>query len=160
MTTITSSIIPTERLARWRSKHQDRYTFVLSDSALPSSRLSLEPSCIRNRKAWLIDNTFYVSSRTEGTFPLHTPNPKEFHEMQWRAQYSEAGRLVDHKKISVLRPDHCSELTPPGTSDTKSTVSLDKNFRHSRTRSSLLSKVMDAVSKQKKDPEQEQRRKS
>lgn len=160
MTTITSSVIPTEKLARWRAKHSERYRFVLSDSAPPSDRLSLEHSCIRNRKAWLIDNTFYVSSRNEGTLPLHNPNPKEFHEMQWRMEAGSTGRLVDEREVPVLSGDRGSESTPPGTTETKRSSSLEKNFRASLSRSSLLSKIVETISNQKKEPEQEQRRRS
>ncbi|KAM0814997.1 hypothetical protein AB5N19_00790 [Seiridium cardinale] len=69
MTTITPSIVPTERLARWRAKHSERYPFALSDSKPLEGRSSAERSCIRNRKPWLIDNTFYVSSQTEDLGP-------------------------------------------------------------------------------------------
>jgi hypothetical protein len=160
MTTITTSVVATEKLARWRAKHPERYKFVLSDSTPLPDRLSSEHSCIRNRKAWFIDNTFYVSSRSEGTLPLHNPNPQEFHEMQWRMEYSSTGRLVDEREVTVLSPGRGSESTPPGTSETKSSSSLKKNFRASLSRSSLLHKIVDTISNQKKEPEHEQRRRS
>ncbi|KAK6081326.1 hypothetical protein SCUP515_03014 [Seiridium cupressi] len=138
MTTITPSIVPTERLARWRAEHSERYPFVLSDSKPLEGRSSAERSCIRNRKPWLIDNTFYVSSQTEGTLPLTTPNAKEFHEMHWRAHSGDSGRLVHERQISVSVSDCCS-LSSPLESTTKS--SMETTFRASRSRSSLFNKI-------------------
>ncbi|KAK9798753.1 hypothetical protein SCARD494_02631 [Seiridium cardinale] len=138
MTTITPSIVPTERLARWRAKHSERYPFVLSDSKPLEGRSSAERSCIRNRKPWLIDNTFYVSSQTEGTLPLTTPNAKEFHEMHWRVHSGDSGRLVHERQISVSVSDCCS-LSSPLESTTKS--SMETTSRASRSRSSLFNKI-------------------
>ncbi|ORY64214.1 uncharacterized protein BCR38DRAFT_343638, partial [Pseudomassariella vexata] len=161
MTTITSSIIPTSRLTLWRAEHPERYTFVLSDSSVSGDRLSADRSCIRNRKAWLIDNTFYVSSRNGGTLPLNTPNPKEFHEMQWRTQCSNMGRLVDEREISVSSSTRHSESTIQDTSDSKGTSNPDGKPRGSLSRYSLLGKLVEKLGKQKKEePCPKQRRRS
>lgn len=160
MTTITSCIIPTQKLARWRSLHPERYTFVLSDSAPPSTdRFSADRSCIRNRKAWLIDNTFYVSSRRDGTLPLHAPNPKEFHEMQWRPQHGKVGRFVEEKEVVVSTND----VTPPRTSGTKSSLSMRRDPEGAGSRSSLVGKLtrrLGAGKKNIKRPAREERSRS
>ncbi|KAI0137168.1 hypothetical protein BJ170DRAFT_590110 [Xylariales sp. AK1849] len=146
MMTITSSIIPTEKLTHWRSKHPERYSFVLSDSSPLTERFSVERSCIRNRKAWLIDNTFYVSSRTEGTLPMHTPNPKEFHEMQWRSQHNDRGRLIDEREVPISVSDRGSYWTRLGTADTKrAAASPEEHSRESQLRSSLINKLVDKM---------------
>ncbi|KAI1867195.1 uncharacterized protein JN550_007247 [Neoarthrinium moseri] len=163
MTTITSSIIPTAKLARWRLEHSERYSFVLSDSSPVEERLSLEGSCIRNRKSWLIDNTFYVSSRNIGTFPMRVPNPQEFHEMHWSAQDGQAGSIgksFDEKMIEVPPLHQRSRFTPPGSATTRSTASVDQDFRESLPRSSLLNKIVDRLSKGRNEEELEQWRRS
>lgn len=147
MTTITSCIIPTQKLARWRSQHPERYTFVLSDSAPPSTdRFSADRGCIRNRKAWLIDNTFYVSSRRDGTLPLHTPNPKEFHEMQWKPQHSKVGRFVEEKEVVVSN----TGTTPPRTSGTKSPLSIGRDLGTPAPRSSLIGRFTGKLGQSKR----------
>ncbi|KAH6656808.1 hypothetical protein BKA67DRAFT_169705 [Truncatella angustata] len=156
MTTITLSVVPTKKLIQWRAEHPDRYPFVLSDSKPPEERISVEHSCIRNRKPWLIENTFYVSSQTTGTLPLSSPNPREFHEMQWQPQNRSVGRLVHEKEISIANSDHCSVCTPPGMATTKS--SMGKPFRISR--SSLINKLADKIYRDKKEPVSEQHRRS
>lgn len=160
MTTITSAIIPTERLTRWRSEHPERYPFVLSDSLSPRERAPTEHSCIRNRKAWLIENTFYVSSRDGGTFPLHTPNPKEFHEMQWCLQQSDVGKMVDEREVSICGSERPSDRTPGDDCTPKSTASFDKSFQDSTPRSSLIKKIVARISKDKKQVEYKQGRQS
>ncbi|KAI5923813.1 hypothetical protein F4810DRAFT_710238 [Camillea tinctor] len=161
MTTITSSIIPTDRLTRWRFEHPERYPFVLSDSSPSSQRLSSNTSCIRNRKAWLIDHTLYVSSRNNGTRPLQSPNPKEFHEMQWNLDYGGKGRLVREHQVVLTSLDRPSEPSPPGTSDTLSpSSSRTMQLRHSLSRLSIIEKIVDRLGKHRKQPETGQRRRS
>ncbi|KAI8958427.1 hypothetical protein F5Y11DRAFT_360048 [Daldinia sp. FL1419] len=160
MTTITSSIIPTRRLAQWRSEHPEKYPFVLSDSSPSIERASLDPSCIRNRKAWLIDHTLYISSRNDGTRPLNSPNPKKFHEMQWSHEYSVQGKFIEERDIPTTPPDHTSTASPPGTADT---LLLDnpkpcKGLRGYSSRSSLFSKLSDKIHIHKQKPELDQRR--
>lgn len=129
MTTITSSIVPTERLALWRLKCPERYPFVLSDSS-PVERSSIDPSCIRHRKAWLIDHTLYISSRSDGTRPLNSPNPKKFHEMQWNYGYGTRGRLIEERDISIASPDRPSVVPPSGTAETPLDVSSHSKGSH------------------------------
>jgi hypothetical protein len=160
MTTITSSIIPTERLAQWRSSHPERYPFVLSDSLPPWKRSSVERSCIRTRKTWLIENTLYASSRDGGTFPLRTPSPKEFHEMQWLLQHDNVAKVVDEPRVSVSVSDRPSDKTTEETLPKRSAASFDKSFQESSPRSSLLNKFVTRISRERKEPEQEQRRQS
>lgn len=147
MTTITSCVIPTQRLARWRAQHPERYTFVLSDSAPPSTdRFSADRGCIRNRKAWLIENTFYVSSRRDGTLPLHTPNPKEFHEMQWKPQNSKVGRFVEEKEVIIP----ANETATPRTSGTKSSLSIGRGPGTPAPRSSLIGRLSKRLGQSKR----------
>lgn len=122
MTTITSSIIPTERLSQWRSKCPERYPFVLSDSS-PVERSSIDPSCIRHRKAWLIDHTLYISSRSDGTRPLNSPNPTKFHEIQWNYEYGTRGKFIQERDVSIASPDSPSVVSPPGATDTSTDIS-------------------------------------
>ncbi|KAI1636773.1 hypothetical protein F4809DRAFT_662097 [Biscogniauxia mediterranea] len=151
MMTITSSIIPTDRLTRWRFEHPERYPFVLSDSSPSSQRL----------KAWLIDHTLYVSSRNDGTRPLQSPNPKEFHEMQWNFDYGGKGRLVEEHDVILTSSDRPSEPSPPGTSDTMlPNSSRTKQLCHSLSRIGIIDKIVDKLGKSKKQPETEQRRRS
>lgn len=133
MTTITQSIVPTETLARWRSGHAERYPFVLSDSSPSPDRSSFDPSCIRSRKSWLIDHTVYVSSRAQGTLPLQSPTPKEFHEMQWSAEYGHKGRLVEEREISI---------SPPRTADTTSTSAWSSKHCPSTSEDTPLVKLL------------------
>ncbi|KAI1178180.1 hypothetical protein F4777DRAFT_595259 [Nemania sp. FL0916] len=161
MTTITSCIVPTEKLARWRSEHTDRYRFVLSDSSPLESRDCVDPSCIRNKKAWLIDHTFFVSTRLEGTRPMRCPNPKEFHEMQWDSRYGANGRLVEQRELPILPLDRPYENSPPPTADNL----VDCGGRSYRLRHSLLTigiveKLAEKLNKSKKEPMIEQRRRS
>lgn len=151
MTTITPSIVPTDRLSSWRRDHPERYPFVLSDHKPLQERLSAERNGIRNRKPWLIDNTFFVSSQSGGTLPLNNPNPTEFHEMQWRGHHGEVGRLLHEREISTSISDQC---TPAGVSTSKS--SLDKTFRTSR--SSLLNRIVGKSAKDKREQGEQRRR--
>ncbi|KAI1451410.1 hypothetical protein F4805DRAFT_473805 [Annulohypoxylon moriforme] len=114
MTTITSSIIPTKRLSQWRSTHPNRYPFVLSDSSPSTERASVDPSCIRHRKAWMIDHTLYISSRNDGTRPLNSPNPKEFHERQWDSEYGSQGKLIEERDVPITSLDRPSETHQKG----------------------------------------------
>ncbi|KAI3536195.1 hypothetical protein CSPX01_10955 [Colletotrichum filicis] len=99
MSTITSSIRPTVSLVRWRQQHPHRYPTRLSDY-YPSARVSSnEPSCIRSRKAWMIDHTMYVSTREGGTCAFRSPNPKELHEMQWQLGTERAGRFIKEEEV-------------------------------------------------------------
>ncbi|OBR03689.1 hypothetical protein CH63R_12816 [Colletotrichum higginsianum IMI 349063] len=79
-------------------------TDMLSDY-YPSSRVgSNEPSCIRSRKAWMIDHTTYVSTREGGTCSFRSPNPKELHEMQWQIGIGRAGRFVKEEEVVPATP--------------------------------------------------------
>ncbi|KAI2617424.1 hypothetical protein GGR54DRAFT_206678 [Hypoxylon sp. NC1633] len=161
MTTITSSIIPTEKLAQWRTTHRDRYPFVLSDSSPSAERSSIDPSCIRNRKAWLIDHTLYISSRNSGTHPLNSPNPKEFHEMQWNHEYGTQGRLVEERDVPIMSPDRPGETSPPGTADTLlDTSGRGKGLRRYSPGIGLLDKLTGRASVGKQKAEAEHRRRS
>ncbi|KAI2467666.1 hypothetical protein F4781DRAFT_444093 [Annulohypoxylon bovei var. microspora] len=161
MTTITSSIIPTQRLAQWRSKHPTRYPFVLSDSSPSTDRVSVDPSCIRNRKAWMIDHTLYISSRNDGTRSLNSPNPKEFHERQWDIEYGSQGRLIEERDVPISSLDRPSETSPPGTADNLLDASSHrKGFRRYSPGFGLLQKLTDRISLHKREPETEQRRRS
>lgn len=99
MTTITTSIRPTVNLVQWRQKHPHRYPIRLSDYYLSTRTSSNEPSCIRSRKAWVIDHTMYVSTRENGTCAFRSPSPKELHEMQWQIGTNRAGKFVKEEKI-------------------------------------------------------------
>ncbi|KAI1471984.1 uncharacterized protein F4812DRAFT_449775 [Daldinia caldariorum] len=159
MTTITSSIIPTKKLTQWRSEHPDKYPFVLSDSTPSTERASIDPSCIRNRKAWLIDHTLYISSRNDGTRPLNSPNPKKFHEMQWSHECGTQGKLIEERDVPVTSPDRPSEGSLPGTAD----ALLDnpkpcKGLRGYSSKSSLFSKISGKINIYKQNPELDQRR--
>ncbi len=159
MTTITSSIVPTEKLSLWRSEHADRYRFVLSDSSPRANRDCVDPSCIRNKKVWLIDHTLFVSTRSEGTRPVRSPNPKEFHEMQWDPDYGITGRLVEERELPITSLDSPSEPSPPKTADTF--VSPDsRSLRHSLSSIGIIERFVEKLGKQKKEPEIEQRRRS
>ncbi|TRX90472.1 hypothetical protein FHL15_008641 [Xylaria flabelliformis] len=161
MTTITSSIVPTERLLRWRSEHADRYRFVLSDSSPMAKRDCIDSSCVRNKKAWLIDHTLFVSTPGKGTRPMWTPNPREFHEMQWDPDYGVTGRFVEERELPIASLDRSSEASPPSTADTsRSPKSRSQRLRHSLSRISIIEKLVEKLGKQKKDPETKQRRRS
>ncbi|KAI1099751.1 hypothetical protein F4804DRAFT_349196 [Jackrogersella minutella] len=161
MTTITSSIIPTKRLAQWRSKHSSRYPFVLSDSSPSAERASVDPSCIRNRKAWLIDHTLYISSRNDGTRPLNSPNPKKFHEMQWNHEYGTKGRLIEERDVPIISSDRPSETSPPGTADDLLNASSHrKGLRRYSPGFALLEKITKRISVHRHEPLKEQRRRS
>ncbi|KAK8077209.1 hypothetical protein PG996_003379 [Apiospora saccharicola] len=160
MTTITPCIIPTERLAHWRFHHPERYPFVLSDSAPPSAeRYSGDRSCIRNRKAWLIDNTFYVSSKTGGTLPLNNPDPKEFHELQWKAQDT-TGRLIEEREVPLKDNKRSEDMAPRRASEARSTISVQEDKKLPTPRSSLLNRITVRFSRKRKDQDQEERRRS
>ncbi|KAK8130434.1 hypothetical protein PG999_002814 [Apiospora kogelbergensis] len=160
MTTITPCIIPTERLAHWRSQHPERYPFVLSDSAPPSAdRYSGDRSCIRNRRAWLIDNTFYVSSKTGGTLPLNNPNPKEFHELQWKAQDT-TGRLVEQREVTLRENKRSEDMASRRASGARSISSAQDDKKPPASRSSLLNRIVVKFSGKRKDHVQEERRRS
>lgn len=158
MTTITPSITPTTTLTRWRSEHPERYPFVLSDSSPSTERSSFDPSCIRNRKAWLIDHTLYVSSRNEGTRPLQSPSPKEFHEMQWNSEYGGKGKLIEQREIPLTSPDRLSGSSPVGIADMTTTSIWSKKYRHSTSGDSTLNKLMRKLSQVKTDANADQRR--
>ncbi|KAI1803827.1 hypothetical protein F4811DRAFT_571694 [Daldinia bambusicola] len=159
MTTITSSIIPTKKLTQWRSEHPEKYPFVLSDSTPSAERASIDPSCIRNRKAWLIDHTLYISSRNDGTRPLNSPNPKKFHEMQWSHECGAQGRFIEERNVPATSPDRPSEGSLPGTAN----ALLDrpkpcKDLRGYSSKSSLFSKISEKINIHKQKPELDQRR--
>ncbi|KAM5382795.1 hypothetical protein ACJZ2D_002186 [Fusarium nematophilum] len=101
LTTITSAIVPTGALIRWREDHAQRYRTRLSDHSPNSARSSFHTSGIRTKKDWIIEYTMYVSSRDGGTRPFRQLNAQEFHEMQWGANASQAGRLVAEKSIDL-----------------------------------------------------------
>ncbi|KAI1189335.1 hypothetical protein F5B17DRAFT_428691 [Nemania serpens] len=152
MTTITTSIIPTERLSHWRSEHPDRYRFVLSDSSSLLNRDYADPGCVRSRKAWLIDHTLFVSTRLEGTRPLRSPNPKEFHEMQWDPDYGGTGRLVQEREFPITSLDRPSEASQPEIADTSvGPSSRSQRLRHSLSSISIIDKLIETFGKQKKE---------
>ncbi|KAI0884836.1 uncharacterized protein GGS22DRAFT_200507 [Annulohypoxylon maeteangense] len=147
MTTITSSIIPTKRLSQWRLTHPNRYPFVLSDSSPSTDRASVDPSCIRHRKAWMIDHTLYISSRNDGTRPLNSPNPKEFHERQWDNEYGSQGRLIEERDVPITSLGRPSETSPPGTADNLlNSSSHRKGLRRYSSGFSLLQRLMNSIS--------------
>ena len=148
MTTITPSIVPTEALTHWRAEHPERYPFVLSDSSPSPDRSSFDPSCIRSRKAWLIDHTVYVSSRSEGTRSLQSPTPKELHEMQWSSEYGYKGRLVEEREISI---------SPPRTADTTSTSAWSNKYDSSISEGTVLTRLMRKLNRTKEKPETDHR---
>ncbi|KAI3317597.1 hypothetical protein HD806DRAFT_526954 [Xylariaceae sp. AK1471] len=161
MTTITSSIIPTEKLSRWRSEHADRYRFVLSDSAPLPHRFSIDASCIRNKKTWLIDHTLFVSTRSEGTRPMRSPNAKEFHEMQWDPNYGTRGRLVEERELPITSLDRPNETSSPEITDTfLGPTSRSQRLRRSLSSVSIIEKFVERLSRQKKESQVEQRRQS
>lgn len=161
MTTITTSIIPTERLSRWRSEHPDRYRFVLSDSSPLPNRDYADPGCVRSKKAWLIDHTLFISTRSEGTRPMRSPNPKEFHEMQWDPGYGGTGRLVEEREFPITSLDQPSEASQPEIEDTSvGPASRSQRLRHSLSSISIVEKFIEKFGKQKKEHEIEQRRRS
>ncbi|KAI0965988.1 hypothetical protein F4678DRAFT_484543 [Xylaria arbuscula] len=161
MTTITSAIIPTERLSLWRLEHANRYRFVLSDSSPMTKRDCISASCIRNKKAWLIDHTLFVSTRAEGTRPMRSPNPQEFHEMQWDSDYGGTGRLVEEREFPMTSLDQPSDISPSETTETSvSPQSRSQRLRHSLSSLSILEKFVEKIGKQKRAPEMEQRRRS
>lgn len=160
MTTITPCIIPTERLAHWRFQHPERYPFVLSDSAPPSAeRFSGDRSCIRNRKAWLIDNTFYVSSKACGTLPLNNPDPKEFHELQWKAQDT-TGRLIEEREVPLKDNKRSDDMAPGRASQARSISSVQEDRKTYTLRSSFVNRLAVRFSRKRKDHDQEERRRS
>ncbi|KAI1095161.1 hypothetical protein F5B19DRAFT_489707 [Rostrohypoxylon terebratum] len=161
MTTITSSIIPTKRLSRWRSTHPNRYPFVLSDSSPSTERVSVDPSCIRHRKAWMIDHTLYISSRNEGTRPLNSPNPKEFHERQWDSKYATRGRLIEERDVPISSLDRPSEVSPPGTADNLlNSPSQRKGLQRLSPGFGFLYKLADRISLHKREPGTAQKRRT
>ncbi|KAI1139784.1 hypothetical protein F5Y05DRAFT_411968 [Hypoxylon sp. FL0543] len=164
LTTVTLAIIPTQRLAQWRSQHSSRYPFVLSDSSPSTERASVDPSCIRNRKAWLIDHTLYISSRNNGTRALNRPNPKEFHEMQWNHEYGTQGKFIEERDVPIISPNCPSETSPSKTTETTETLlntsNQCKGLRRYSPAIGLLHKLVSRVSAYKRKPEVEQKRRS
>lgn len=160
MMTIAPSIIPTDALARWRTEHSDRYPFVLSDSSPSTERSSFDPSCIRNRKAWLIDHTLYVSSRSEGTHPLQSPSPREFHEMQWSSEYGNKGRLVKQREISIVSSQPAVEPSLPDNTDITSFSAWSKKHRYSSSQSSTFSRLVKKLGWAKAQSNSDQARRS
>ncbi|KAI0202552.1 hypothetical protein F4808DRAFT_458720 [Astrocystis sublimbata] len=161
MTTITSSIVPTERLTRWRLEHANRYRFVLSDSTPNAKGESVDPSCIRNKKAWRIDHTLFMSTRSEGTRPLRSPNPQEFHQMQWDSEYGTTGRFVEERQLPISPPGRSNEASPPSSADTSMIPTRRSHrLRHSFSSISIFEKLVEKLGKQSKEPEIQQRRRS
>ncbi|KAI0802313.1 hypothetical protein GGR55DRAFT_692271 [Xylaria sp. FL0064] len=161
MTTITSSIVPTEKLLTWRSEHADRYRFVLSDSSSWKRGDHIDPSCIRNKKVWLIDHTLFVSTRSEGTRPVRSPNPKEFHEMQWNPDYGTTGRFVEERELPITSLDQPSDISSSETADASvSPNSRSQRLHHSLSSISIIERFVEKLGKQKREPEIEQRRRS
>ncbi|KAI1433060.1 hypothetical protein GGR50DRAFT_670707 [Xylaria sp. CBS 124048] len=163
MTTITSSVIPTEKLARWRLEHADRYRFVLSDWS-PLKQRNCLASCIRSKKAWLIDHTLFVSTPSEGTHPLRSPNPKEFHEMQWNPNYGATGRFVKERELTIASLDRPSENSTPDTADisanTMSRRSRTQRLRHLLSIMNIFQRIAKKRGKEKSGGNVEQRRRS
>ncbi|KAL0940826.1 uncharacterized protein CTRU02_203589 [Colletotrichum truncatum] len=101
MSTITTSVRPTLSLIQWRQNHTNRYPTRLSDHHLTLRTSSNEPSCVRSRKAWMIDHTMYVSTREGGTCAFRSPNPKEMHEMQWDIGVGQVGRFLKEEVVPI-----------------------------------------------------------
>ncbi|CAM1509216.1 Fc.00g029550.m01.CDS01 [Cosmosporella sp. VM-42] len=101
LTTVSSTIIPTNNLIQWRNSHPQRYPTRLSDHAPTRQRSSTTTSCIRTRKDWMIEYTMYISSRDGGTHPFRRMNAKEFHEMQWKSHFSQTGKLIGEKSVDL-----------------------------------------------------------
>lgn len=103
LTTVTSAVIPTPALVRWRREHPQRYRTRLSDHSTRSEQSAARSSCIKSRKEWMIEHTMYVSSRNRGTHPLRHLNAKEFHELQWsdRADHG-VGKLVGERSLTLI----------------------------------------------------------
>jgi hypothetical protein len=108
----------------------------------------------------LIDHTLYVSSRLGGTRPVQTLNPTEFHELQWKSDSGHNGRLVEKRDVHFESKLDLSELSPPATIETFAGSGQSITPRHSWSSSSMLSKLVNRMSRLKKEPEMEQRRKS
>ncbi|KAI8715652.1 hypothetical protein NCS52_01073300 [Fusarium sp. LHS14.1] len=101
LTTVTSTIIPTAMLTKWRKEHPHRYQTRLSDYSPTLERSSFFSSGIRTRKSWVIEYTMYVSSRNGGTRPFRQITASEFHEMQWNSKTNCPGRFVGEKSIDL-----------------------------------------------------------
>lgn len=120
----------------------------------------MDLSCIRNKKVWLIDHTLFVSTRSEGTRPVRSPNPREFHEMQWNPEYGASGRLIDEREFPIASPDPSSDNSPPGTADTSENLtSRSQRLRHSLSSMSIIDKFV-RKRKHKKALEVEGKRRS
>lgn len=92
---------------------------------------------------------------------MRSPNPKEFHEMQWDPDYGGTGRLVEEREFPITSLDRPSEASQPEISDTSmGPASRSQRFRHSLSSISIIEKLIDKFGKQKKEHEIEQRRRS
>ncbi|KAI1815056.1 hypothetical protein GGS20DRAFT_584868 [Poronia punctata] len=156
MMTITSTIIPTETLSQWRSEHADRYRFVLADSSPLLGRSSGDIRCVRNRKAWLIDHTLFVSTRSEGTWPIRSPSPRQFHELQWDPGYGPTGRHVEEREVPMASLDRVSEPSLPAITDTfLGASSRRQRLRRTLSSLSILEKVGEKMEKYKNESQAE-----
>jgi hypothetical protein len=63
----------------------------------------------------------YVSSREGGTRAFRSPNPKEFHEMQWNWSYGRGGVLVEEKEVPVASASVKREVDKPTSADPHTT---------------------------------------
>ena len=120
LTTVTSNITPTNALIQWRQSHLERYKTRLSDHKTTRKRSSTQTSGLRARKDWVIEYTMYVSSRDDGTRPFRQMTAKEFHEMQWKSEFTSPGRLIGEKSIDLselswtMGPDTVEVEAKPG----------------------------------------------
>ncbi|KAH7134837.1 hypothetical protein B0J13DRAFT_678113 [Dactylonectria estremocensis] len=112
LTTVTSTIVPTATLTRWRDNHPHRYTTRLSDHSPTSQHSFLQTSGIQTKKEWMIEYTMYVSSRIGGTRPFRRINAKEFHELQWNSTMNHTGEFIGEKSIEPNDVSWNSELDP------------------------------------------------
>jgi hypothetical protein len=111
LTTVTSAIIPTSALTKWRDTHAQRYSTRLSDHCSPDQHGSSTLGCIRNKKGWSIDYTMYVSTRDAGTKSFRRIQPQQYHEVLWDCVTEVSGKFVSEKSIDPPRytPTHVRE---------------------------------------------------
>jgi hypothetical protein len=113
MTTIISDIIPTAALVKWRREHPERYHFRLSDHNSVARHSRSSSGCLRNRKAWMIEYTMYVSSQNIGTQPYRELKAQDVHKIQWlstAANYS--GRMIQCESAKLEEQLQCRRSKP------------------------------------------------
>jgi hypothetical protein len=92
---------------------------------------------------------------------MRSPNPKEFHEMQWDLDYGARGRLVEERELPIASPDRPGETLPQDTLDTLiGPAGRSQRRRHSLSSIGIIEKIIEKLTKQKKEPQGEQKRRS